>query len=83
MAVTDTDSRALAIQTEGFRRMPPEARLRMAARMSVDVRELTRAGIQHRHPEYSAAEVEDALRALLVGAEKFRKIFPGRPLLAP
>ena len=83
MVVTDTDSRALAIQAEGFRRMPPEARLRMAAQMSVDIRELTRVGIHHRHPEYSAAEIEDALRALLVGEELFRKIFPGRQLLAP
>lgn len=83
MAVTDTDSRALAVQAEGFRRMPPEARLRMAARMSVDVRDLTRAGIRHRHPEYSAIEIEDALCTLLLGEELFRKIFPGHPLLAP
>ncbi len=83
MALTDTDSRASAILTQGFRRMTPEARLRMAARMSVDVRELTRTGIRHRHPDYSALEIEDALHALLLGEALFCRLFPGRRLIAP
>ncbi len=63
--------------------MTPEARLRMAARMSVDVRELTRTGIRHRHPDYSAMEIEDALHGVLLGEALFSRLFPGRRLLAP
>ena len=83
MAIMDTDRRSHDVLVDGFRRLTPETRLRMALRMSNDVRILSRTGIRHRHPEYSELDLDDALRVLLVGEDLFRRLFPTRRVLAP
>ena len=42
-------------------------RAQLAARLSADVRRLSRAGIRSRHPTYTDEDVEFALRRLLYG----------------
>ena len=58
-------------------------RAQLAARLSADVRRLSRAGIRSRHPAYTDDDVELALRRLLYGDDLFRRAWPGCPLLAP
>ena len=62
----DTSAAAYARQVELFRAMSPEDRLRLAESMSVEVCSLAAAGIRHRHPEYSAEDVDAALAELLL-----------------
>jgi hypothetical protein len=83
MHARDTTAESHVAQLEAYRRLGPAARSRLAARLSADVRELTRAGIRARHPEYGAEEVELAIRRLLYGDDLFRRAWPARPLLAP
>ena len=42
-----------------------------------------RAGVRSRHPDYSVAEVEEALARLLWGDELYRAAKPGQRLLDP
>lgn len=57
--------------------------MRLALEMSEAARELTRAGIRARHPEYSDLEVEQALRRLILGDELYLKAWPEQPALDP
>jgi hypothetical protein len=51
--------------------------------MAADTRQVTRAGIRARHPDYSVEQADLALYRLLYGDDLFRRAWPGRPLLAP
>jgi hypothetical protein len=54
------------VQLGIYRRMTPEARLRVACELAMVGRRLLEAGIRQRHPEYSGAEVRWAtIRAWL------------------
>jgi hypothetical protein len=83
MRPLDTAPESHAAQLEVYRRLGPANRARLAGRLSADARRLTQAGIRARHPEYTDADVEDALRRLLYGDDLFRRAWPGRPLMAP
>ena len=63
----DTTRQARSIQLNILRRMPGPARVSMALEMSESVREVTRAGIRHRHPEWSEEQVHDELLVVLLG----------------
>ena len=58
-------------------------RAQLAARLSADVRRLSRAGIRSRHPAYTDEDVELALRRLLYGDDLVPPRVAGLPLLAP
>lgn len=79
----DTTAHAERVQRYLFRRMQPSERFAQTARLCEDARELARAGIRSRHPDYSPAEVEHALRRLLLGDELVRRAWPTLPLLRP
>jgi hypothetical protein len=79
----DTAAESHAAQLAVYRRLGAARRAQLAARLSEDVRALSRAGIRARHPAYSDEEVEFALRRLLHGDDLYRRAWPGRPLLAP
>jgi len=76
MGPTDTTVEAHAAQVRFWRGLGPDGRLALAVRMSEDLREVSRAGISQRHPEYTEAEVELALRRLMWGDELFRRVYP-------
>ena len=63
--------------------MGAEGRLHRAMTMCDEAREVARAGIQARHPEYGDEDAKWALFRLLLGDALFRAAFQGRPLLAP
>jgi hypothetical protein len=66
-----------------YRRIGAAGRARLAATLSADARQLTRAGIRARHPDYADETVEMALRRILYGDDLVRRAWPGRPLPAP
>ena len=83
MLPRDTTRDAHDVQMRWLRRLTARARVELAAEMSEETRELARAGISARHPEYSAGEVSFAMLRLLLGDDLFRRAWPRAPLLSP
>ena len=83
MRPRDTSPDSHEAQLRAYRRLGSAGRARVAAKLSTDTRELARAGIRARHPEYRDEEVENALRRLVLGDELFHRAWPALPLLAP
>jgi hypothetical protein len=79
----DTSPEAHEAQMQAYRRMGPEARVRIGFSMSEDVREIAAQGIRSRHPEYAEAQVRSALFRLLYGDELTRAVWPHEALVAP
>jgi hypothetical protein len=66
----DTSAKARERQLDGYRAMTPQDRLRLADRMSAEVRSLARAGIRARRSgKPSEEEVEAELARILLGPE--------------
>ena len=80
---TTPEAEAAAAQIRILRGLSRERRLKLCLEMSEAARELSRCGIRDRHPEYSAAEVEWALRRMVLGDELFGAAWPEAPRLAP
>lgn len=80
---SDTHPDARAIQLAILRRMTGAQRSALAAQMSDDVRDTARAAIRARHPAYRDADVESALRRLLLGDDLVRRAWPAEPLRDP
>jgi hypothetical protein len=66
-APKDTSADAWARHIESIRALSPQERVRLLTTMSDEVREIARDGIRHRHPDWTAAEVESGLAELLLG----------------
>jgi hypothetical protein len=66
-APLDTTDDAHALQGDLYRRMSGEQRLATSFRLSADVRRAAMAGIQARHPDYSARELQQAYARLVLG----------------
>ena len=73
----DTHAEARLVQLAAYRAMLPERRGEIAAQLSDDIREIARAGIRSRHPEYTDSEVARALVKILYGSLLGRD--PNRP----
>lgn len=58
MAISDTTPEAAAVQLEILRKMTGEQRMMLAYEMSMFARELAKAGIRHRYPDWSEAQVD-------------------------
>lgn len=65
----DTTAAARRVQVEAWRRLDGPTRLRLALQMSDDSREVTLAGIRHRHTEWSKAEIHAELLRLMLGRD--------------
>ncbi|MEO7332171.1 MAG: hypothetical protein ABI193_26580 [Minicystis sp.] len=83
MRPLDTTAAAHEAQMQVYRRMGPEARVRVAFEMSEDMRSIALSGIRSRHPEYDDARARRALFRLLLGEDLVRAIWPGEALVAP
>ncbi|HBE80842.1 MAG TPA: hypothetical protein DDW65_24105 [Firmicutes bacterium] len=59
---------------EGFRKMSPSQRFKMAIEMSEAIRDLAKTGILKRHPGISDEELRKRLGALLLGRELSIKV---------
>lgn len=73
MHARDTSPEAATIQYEGYRRIGPAGRFAAAAELTNVVRELARAGIRKRHPEYTAEEVSNELVSIVYRVSASRR----------
>jgi hypothetical protein len=83
MSHSDTSPEAAEILRERLRRMTPSQRVEEGVRLCKLARQVMRAGIRKRHPDYAQAQVEMALARLLWGDELYQKARPDWPLLDP
>jgi hypothetical protein len=79
----DTTSDAWQVQRDVYRRLGGAERISIAFRLGRLARETALAGIRSRHPDYSEAEAQMALRRLVLGDEIVRAVWPGARLLEP
>jgi hypothetical protein len=71
-APKDTSPEAWARHIESIRALTPQDRLRLTATMTDEIREIARDGIRHRHPDWTATDIEAALAELLLGTNLAR-----------
>lgn len=79
----DTSPEAQAVQDAVYRKLGAYGRVETAFRLTATARALTEAGIRHRHPDYSDAQVNAAVARLLLGDDLVREVWPDRELVAP
>ena len=72
----DTTDDAARVQLEALRRLDPESKLRMTLELSQNVRDLLRAGIRMRHPDFDEAAVTREVVRLTAGEEIWRAVYP-------
>ena len=68
MPTAENQAEADAIQTESFRRMPPERKLELAVAMQQQARDLMDAGLQLNHPGMSADERQREIARRILNA---------------
>ncbi len=73
----DTSKDAAAKQVEVLRNMGLEGRARRTFQLCDNLREVTKAGIRHRHPDYTERQVTQAYLRLICDEKLFREMFPG------
>jgi hypothetical protein len=83
MRAPDTSREAASAQLDAYRRMTPEARLRVGLELTEMARRVLIAGIRKRHPEYDDDQVRLASIRLWLGPELFRDPYPDEPELEP
>jgi hypothetical protein len=69
VAVTDTSRLVEAKHFELYRTLSPSERVQIAVNLSEAVRQTVVAGIRRRNPEYTDADVAEALRRMLYASE--------------
>lgn len=78
----DTSPDVWRLYRAAIRATPPEERVRRAVQMSDELREIVRAGIRARHPDWSASAVQDELEERLLGRELARRARAARAIPA-
>lgn len=73
----DTSPDAAAKQMEVLRKMGLEGRARLTLELCENLRQITRAGIRHRHPDYTERQVTQAYLKLILDKDLFQQVFPG------
>lgn len=79
----DTSAAAAEILRQRTLKMTPSQRFEQGAELCKFSRQMMRAGIRMRHPDYDPDQVEMALARLLWGDELFQQARPHWPLLDP
>jgi len=72
----DTSKEAAAKQIEVLQNMGPAGRLKLTLDLCDNLRQITRAGIRHRHPDYTDQQVTQAYLRLILVPELFQQVFP-------
>ena len=83
MKPRDTSSEAYRVQIAACRSMTPTQRLQAASELSELMLTFLKAGIHHRHPDYTQQEVRLAAIRHLLGAELFALAYPDALELDP
>jgi len=71
----DTTPEALAKQFEVLRRIGPADKAAMTFELSDNVRELAKAGIRHRHPDWDVDRVKRAYARMILGKTLFNEVY--------
>lgn len=79
----DTERLAHEAQLDALRRLGPEGRVAIAAKMSDEAREIVAAGIKNRHPEYSVHQVRMASFRVFLGDEIVHQIWGDEGMVEP
>lgn len=69
----DTTPAAHAVHLRAYRKAGPERRAEIAAELSEGIRELSRAGVRMRHPDFSEEEVTREVCRILYGDSRKRR----------
>ncbi|MCD6174465.1 MAG: hypothetical protein J7K65_01685 [Planctomycetes bacterium] len=64
-------------QIETLRRMGLPGRAELTFQLCDNLRQITKAGIRHRHPDYTDQQITQAYLRLILELELFQQIFPG------
>ena len=72
----DTSQAAANVQTEALRRMGLSGRAELTFQLCDNLRQITKAGIRHRHPDYTDLQVTQAYLRLILEPELFQQVFP-------
>jgi hypothetical protein len=72
MVPRDTTPDAWVRHIDALRAMGPDARLRLAAEASDDIRQLARDGMRHRHPDWDDTQLQDAFETMMLGEDAAR-----------
>jgi hypothetical protein len=83
MPASDTSTEARAVQVESRRAMSQGDRLAMGLGHIDAMFDVLAVGVRLRHPEYTDAEVEWAVRRRVVGDELLVRAWPDAPVIAP
>jgi len=78
----DTSKEAAAKQLEVLRNLEPAGRLKLTMDLCDNLRNITKAGIRHRHPDYTEQQVTQAYLKLILDKSLFEEIFPGYEISA-
>jgi hypothetical protein len=78
---SDTSPEVERLQLQILRRMTPTQRYERGRAIRRFNLEVMRAGIRHRHSDYTEEQVEMALARLCLGDDLYRKFRPQSPLL--
>jgi hypothetical protein len=73
----DTSKEAAAKQREVLQNLGPAGRLKVTMDLCDNLRNITKSGIRHRHPDYSEQQVTRAYLKLILDKSLFEEIFPG------
>ncbi len=83
MTRSDTSEEAAAVLRERTRRLTHSQRVEEGIALCKLSRQMMRAGIRMRHPDYDDEHVEMALARLLWGDELYGKARPDWPMVQP
>ena len=83
MSHSDTSPEAAEILRQRILRMTPSQRIEEGIELCKVARQVMRAGIRMRHPDYGEHQVEMALARLLWGDELYRAARPEWPMVEP
>ena len=72
----DTSQAAETKQVEALRRMGLSGRAALTFQLCDNLRHITKAGIRHRHPDYTEPQVTQAYLHLILEPELYEQIFP-------
>jgi hypothetical protein len=72
----DTSKTAESKQVETLRRMGLSGRAELTFQLCDNLRNITKAGIRRRHPDYTDRQVTQAYLRLIIEPDLFKQIFP-------
>ena len=71
----DTGRKIIALQCKALSNMSMAERAEMTFQLSDNIRSITEAGIQKRHPDYSSEQIKKAVLSLVLDRNTFKHVY--------